>query len=235
MNELVPQGLQTVPAPPTEAADLTIPGSMPLSDPKMERFARERALLEPRGFAYRKAVGKENYPYHAARGNAARWERRADVQARIAYFCRSDESLLQEKIRRLEEFLWLAHDVDIAEMWETVEVERHDRKGNILRGEDGKPLMKKIQRARPLDQIPDEVRRAIEQITVNEAGVVVPKPYSKMQANAELRKLLGVGSVVRDDGELARLSDAELIAQLAAQARELGINVDLTYRFGDAG
>jgi hypothetical protein len=53
-----------------------------------------------------------------------------------------------------------------------------------------------------------------------------------LQANAELRKLLGIGATTRDDGDLARLTDQELVAQLANQARELGIEVDLTYRFG---
>jgi hypothetical protein len=50
----------------------------------------------------------------------------------------------------------------------------------------------------------------------------------------ELRKLLGIGVVTGagGDGEVVRLSDAELIAQLSNQARELGIEIDLSYRLG---
>ena len=80
--------------------------------------------------------------------------------------------------------------------------------------------------------MPEDVQRAVEAITINEAGFVVPKPYSKLQANVELRKMLGIGVVTRDDGDMSRLSDAELIAQLANQARELGVEIDLNYRFG---
>ena len=34
------------------------------------------------------------------------------------------------------------------------------------------------------------------------------------------------------DGELSRLSDAELVAELARQAKELGVEIDLSYRIG---
>ena len=56
-----------------------------------------------------------------------------------------------------------------------------------------------------------------------------------MTANQELRKLLGIGVVTgRDESdELPRLSDADLIARLAQQARELGIHIDLSYFFGE--
>jgi hypothetical protein len=49
-----------------------------------------------------------------------------------------------------------------------------------------------------------------------------------------LRRLLGIGVVTgRDDSDLLRMSDGDLIATLAAQARELGINIDVSYNFGE--
>jgi transposase len=58
---------------------------------------------------------------------------------------------------------------------------------------------------------------------------VVPQ-YSKLQANQELRKMLNIGGQrERPETDLSRLSDAELIQQLADQAKELGI--DLNYSF----
>jgi hypothetical protein len=78
------------------------------------------------------------------------------------------------------------------------------------------------------------VQRAIETVTVNEAGLAVPKPYSKLTANQESRKLPGIGVVAgRDESDLLRMSDGDLMATLAAQARELGINIDLSYNFGE--
>jgi hypothetical protein len=51
---------------------------------------------------------------------------------------------------------------------------------------------------------------------------------SKLQANAELRKMLNIGGQKdRPETDVSRLSDAELIQQLADQAKELGIEIDL--------
>jgi hypothetical protein len=58
------------------------------------------------------------------------------------------------------------------------------------------------------------------------------KALLKGEANAELRKLLNIGRT--DDGpesDILRLSDAELIAQVADQAKQLGIKIDLNYSF----
>jgi hypothetical protein len=43
-------------------------------------------------------------------------------------------------------------------------------------------------------------------------------------------KLLRIDGVTREDGELTRLTTAELVAQLAQQAKALGIELDLSYQ-----
>ena len=95
-------------------------------------------------------------------------------------------------------------------------------------------MMVKRQVPKLLSDLPEDVARTVETCGVDENGRVIPKPYSKMQANQELRKLLGIGVVTGagGDGEVVRLSDAELIAQLSNQAREFGIEIDLSYRLG---
>src|SRR5262249_32624228 len=117
---------------------------------------------------------------------------------------------------------------------EIVEVEKHDKKGNPVLDADGKPVMVKRQQLRMLADMPEDVRRTIESISVDERGRLVAKTYSKLQANQELRKLLGIGVAngAGDDGEVHKLSDAKLIAQLAHQAKDLGIEIDLRYRLG---
>ena len=225
MNEEIQSGIGTsiVPA--------VFPGSTPLHNRRTERFCYLCSLMRPAADAYRQA-GYKSESDHAAAGNAARLLRRQDVQDRIAYWTRQEEEMLQAKRRRLEELLWTIHESNVADMWEMVEVEKRDHKGNPVINEDGSVVMKWVQRPKPIHEMSEDVQRAVETISINEAGFVIPKPYSKLQANQELRKLLGIGSVQRDDGELSRLSDQELVAQLASQARELGIEVDLTYRFG---
>ena len=61
---------------------------------------------------------------------------------------------------------------------------------------------------------------------------MIPQLYSKLQANAELRKMLNIGGQKdRPETDVSRLSDAELIQQLTDQAKQLGIEIDLSYRF----
>jgi hypothetical protein len=35
------------------------------------------------------------------------------------------------------------------------------------------------------------------------------------------------------DSEISRMSDAELVSELAKQANELGVQIDLSYKFGE--
>ena len=82
--------------------------------------------------------------------------------------------------------------------------------------------------------MPAEVRHAIEAITVDEKGrLAAAKFYNKLQANAELRKMLGLDKPSQHQNEYDRLSDAELVNELAKQANELGVQIDLSYKFGE--
>jgi hypothetical protein len=53
-----------------------------------------------------------------------------------------------------------------------------------------------------------------------------------LQASRELRAMLNIGPPGRES-DVTRLSDAELIQQLSDQAKELGIGIDLNYRFAE--
>jgi hypothetical protein len=62
----------------------------------------------------------------------------------------------------------------------------------------------------------------------------VPQLYSKLQANQELREMLNIGGRREQPADdVSRLSDAELVQQLADQAKELGIEIDVNYRFAE--
>ena len=77
-----------------------------------------------------------------------------------------------------------------------------------------------------------ETAKLIEDVSYDNKGRAVPRLYSKAWANAELRKMLTIGGQKeREQTDLSRLSDAELIQRLADQAKELDIEIDLNYSF----
>ena len=88
------------------------------------------------------------------------------------------------------------------------------------------------QRAKLINDLPPEFRKLIEDVTVDRNGNVIPKLYSKAQANRGLRELLDIGRKEPEVNDASRLSDAELIRQLADQAKQLGVKIDLSYDFG---
>ena len=60
----------------------------------------------------------------------------------------------------------------------------------------------------------------------------MPQLYSKLAASQELRKMLNIGGQQdRPETNVSRLSDAELVQQLADQAKQLGVEIDLSYSF----
>jgi hypothetical protein len=86
-------------------------------------------------------------------------------------------------------------------------------------------------RPRLLTELPPELAAVIEDVTIDGEGRAIPKLYNKLQASKELRAMLNVGRPEERATDLSKLSDAELVAQLAEQAKELGIEIDLNYRF----
>ena len=61
----------------------------------------------------------------------------------------------------------------------------------------------------------------------------IDRLVSKLEANKELRKMLGLDKPVPRQSEFERMSDADLINELAKQANELGVQIDLSYKFGE--
>ena len=142
-------------------------------------------------------------------------ERRPGIRERIEYLSHQAEELIAEKRRRIEEALWSMHEADIGHYFETVDI-------------DGKT----IERPKRLSDLPPEISKNIEKITMVANGRLVPQLYSKLQASQELRKMLNIGGQKdRPETDVSRLSDAELIQQLADQAKELGIEINLNYSF----
>jgi len=87
-------------------------------------------------------------------------------------------------------------------------------------------------RVRPklLEDLPPENRKLVEDVTVDSRGRLIPRLYSKMQASKELRSMLNLNAK-SDAADVTKLSDQELLQTLAQQARELGIEIDLSYSF----
>jgi uncharacterized alpha-E superfamily protein len=87
-------------------------------------------------------------------------------------------------------------------------------------------------RMRPklLADLPADLAKLIEDVQVDNRGRLIPRLYSKERANKELRNMLNISNK-ETPRDVTQLSDAELIATLAAQAKELGIEIDLSYSF----
>ena len=215
-NALVPWGIS--------------PGSKPLKHSKWERYARYRAQALPRIVAFRK-LGNYAANDKIAHNNASRLENKSGVKDRIAYLTKQAEERIAEKRARLEEALWNIHEADVGDLFETYEVIETDKDGRIQSDADGNITTQRKQRPRLLSDLPPEIRKNIEKVTIDAKGRAVPVLYSKIAACQELRRLNNIGAKEREQTDISQLSDAELISTLAAQAKELGINIDLSYTF----
>ena len=218
-------------AAPVRVADV-LPGSRPLSNGKREKYCRLRALMMPRVSAY-KECGWKVANNVVAGVNAARLESNREIVDRIAYLSRQDEDLIKAKRHRLEESLWHQIEADIGHLFETVEVPNLTRDGKPVMDKEGQAVTYKRQVVRDLQQVPPELRHAVESITVDAKGHVTAKLVSKIEANKELRKMLGLDKPAPQQSEFDRMSDADLINELAKQANELGVQIDLSYKFGE--
>ena len=152
------RGVATV---PSELVVVT-PGSQPLRNDKHEQFARLRAMLRPKVEAFRQC-GLRAATDKIAVDSAWRLEHRKDVADRIAYLSRQDEEMI--KRLRLEESLWHQHEADIGNLFETIEVPKLTRDGKPVLDKEGQPVTYKRQAVRDLQQVPPEVRHAIDSIS----------------------------------------------------------------------
>src|SRR5262249_37089532 len=141
---------------------------------------------QPRVQAYREA-GWETSDDGDVYSNACRLERRPGVRERIEYLSHQDEELIAEKRRRLEEALWNIHEADPGMLWETYEAAK-TKDGKLATDQKGKMLTVRKQRAKLINDLPLEARKLIEDVTVDRNGNVIPKLYSKSEANRELRR-----------------------------------------------
>jgi hypothetical protein len=216
------------------AKALAIPfdSSKPLRNNMHERYARIRANAVPRLTAYRKAgnVAKND---NVANANSSRLEKKPGVRERIEFLARQAQDRIAEKRVALEEQLWAVFEADIGAFWETYETAKTSKDGELETDQEGKMLTVPKQRAKLINDLPPEFRKLIEDVTVDRNGNVIPKLYSKAQANRDLRELLNIGGRKEQPADDAsKLSDAELIRQLADQAKQLGVKIDLSYDFG---
>jgi hypothetical protein len=206
-------------------------GSKPLKNNLHERYARLRAAALPRIVAFRKA-GNTAKTDHVADANSFRLERKPGVRGRIEYLARQAQERIGEKRVVLEEQLWAVLEADIGDFWETYEAAKTSKDRQLETDQGGKMLTVRKQRAKLINDLPPEFRKLIEDVTVDRNGNVIPKLYSKAQANRGLREMLNIGRTEdRPETDVSRLSDAELVQQLADQAKELGIEINLNYSF----
>jgi hypothetical protein len=212
------------------------PGSRALKNAKYEKYCRLRASAQPRITAYRE-VGWHSKRDDNAYANACRLERRPGIRDRIAYLTRQAEDRIAEKRARIEERLWAIHEANIADFFITEDDlnsrETSSNPAEIANNPDQlkvavSPRARVV--PRPLTELDPETAKLIENVTVDSKGRLIPKLYSKLQANKELRAMLNI-SAKQSAPDVTQLSDSELIARLAQQAKELGIEIDLNYRF----
>lgn len=210
-------------------------GSEPLNG-RLERFCQMLSLGFPVDQAARRAEYPEDGNPNTFAANARKRSNKPAVKLRVTWLRRNqDAAILQAKREMLEERLLLWHEVDYGQYFEMGEEFVFDKEGIVVRGADGEPKTRMVERLKPLSQLPREMRLAVKSIRWTERGKPNLELYGADDANRELRKMNGLDKQPdRDDGEgYERMSDQQLFAELARQANELGINVTLTYEGGD--
>jgi hypothetical protein len=215
----------------SKALAIASDGSKPLKNNLHERYARLRAAALPRIVAFRKA-GNAAKTDHVADANSFRLERKPGVCERIEYLTRQAQERISEKRVALEEQLWAVLEADMGDFWETYEAVKTSKDGKLETDQGGKMLTVRKQRAKLINDLPPEFRKLIEDVTVDRNGNVIPRLYSKAQANRDLREMLNIdGRKEQEADDVSKLSDAELIQQLADTAKQLGIEINLNYSF----
>jgi hypothetical protein len=214
----------------TDALALPSPGSRALKNSKQEKYCRLRAALQPRAQAYREA-GWNDRSDAGAYSHACRLEHRPGVRDRISFLSRQAEEMIAVKRERIESQLWAIAEANLADFFETHDAVKRDFSGQPERTDEGALLTETRVRPKLLTDLSPEQAKLIEEVRPDGRGRLIPRLYSKHQANAELRKMLNI-SAKEAPPDVTKLSDAELIETLARQARELGVQIDLSYDFG---
>jgi hypothetical protein len=220
----------------TEVLVIASPGSRALKNAKYERYCRLRASAQPRIPAYREA-GWETSDDDNAYSNACRLERRPGIRERIEYLTKQAEERIAEKRQRIEERLWAIHEANIQDFFTTEDdinpTEISSNPAEIANNPDQQKVAVSPRARvvpRPLTELDPETAKLIEDVREDRRGRLVPRLYSKVQASRELRAMLNI-SAKEAPRDVTQLSDQELIATLAQQARELGVTINLDYRF----
>ena len=144
--------------------------------------------------------------------------------------------MIAEKRQRIEEQLWAIHEANIQDFFTTEEDLNPTESNNpaVIVNNSDQQKVGVLPRARvvprPLTELDPETAKLIEEVRPDPRGRLIPKLYSKAWANAELRKILNI-SAREAPRDITQLSDAELIETLARQAKELGVEIDLSYSF----
>ena len=106
--------------------------------------------------------------------------------------------MIAEKRQRIEEQLWAICGGNIQDFFVT-EVDLNPTESNnpaVIVNNSDQQKVGVLPRARvvprPLTELDPETAKLIENLTVDSKGRLIPKLYSKLQANAELRKMLNI-------------------------------------------
>src|SRR6516162_1303883 len=197
----------------TDALALPSPGSRALRNSKQEKYCRLRAALQPRAQAYREA-GWNDRSDAGAYSHACRLEHRPGVKDRIAFLSRQAEELIAVKRERIEAQLWAIAEGNIADFFEPYDAVKRDHTGQAEHTDEGALSTETRMRPKLLTDLSPEQAKLIEEVRPDGRGRLIPRLYNKHQANAELRKMLNI-SAKSEAPDVTKLSDAELIAQLA--------------------
>jgi hypothetical protein len=188
-----------------------------------------RAALQPRAQAYREA-GWNDRSDAGAYSHACRLEHRPGVRDRIAYLSRQAEELIAVKRERIEAQLWAIAEGNIADFFEPYDAVKRDHTGQLEHTDGGALSTETRVRPKLLTDLPPDLAKLIEDVQVDNRGRLIPRLYSKERANKELRNMLNI-SAKSEAPDVTKLSNEELISTLAAQAKELGVEIDLSYSF----
>src|SRR6516225_955223 len=172
----------------TDALALPSPGSRALKNSKQEKYCRLRAALQPRTQAYREA-GWNDRSDASAYSLACRLEHRPGVKARIEFLSHQAEELIAVKRERIEAQLWAIAEGNIQDFFEPHEVVQRDHTGQPTHDEKGALSTETRVRPKLLTDLSPDLAKLIEDVQVDNRGRLIPKLYSKVQANKELRAM----------------------------------------------